>query len=248
MIRKTIHYCWFGEKAIPATVKKCISSWKKFCPDYEIICWNEKNYDIDSKCAFVREAYYSKKWAFVSDYARLDVVYRYGGIYLDTDVELLAPLDDILNDGKGFFGFEDKKCISSGVGFACEKGEIILRDMMDIYENMHFDVNRQNDLKCPIINTRVLTQHGAVLDNSLQIVENRIKILPTEYLCPENIYTGSKTYTKNTIAVHHYTASWMKGREYWRNKVIILIKKVLPNNIVRHLRNLFRKKGSKEDE
>ena len=92
-IPKVIHYCWFGKGEMPKIAQKCIKSWKKYCPDYEIVCWNETNYSLDKKCAYVQEAFEEKKWAFVSDYARLDIVYSYGGIYLDTDVELISSLE-----------------------------------------------------------------------------------------------------------------------------------------------------------
>ena len=114
-IPKIIHYCWFGGKPLPNTAIKCIRSWKKHCPDYEIHCWNEKNFDINV-CPYVKEAYEEKAWAFVSDYARLWIIYNYGGIYLDTDVELLKNIDNLLKYDV-FMGFENKQYVNTGVGF-----------------------------------------------------------------------------------------------------------------------------------
>lgn len=124
MIPKKIHYCWFGRNPLPELAVRCIESWKKYCPDYEIIEWNEDNYDIN-KISYVKEAYQARKWAFVTDYVRLDVVNQYGGIYLDTDVELLKSLDPLLKY-KSFFGMEEGKFIATGLGFGAEKGTKIL--------------------------------------------------------------------------------------------------------------------------
>ena len=119
MIPKKIHYCWFGGNPLPELAIKCLESWKKYCPDYEIIEWNETNFNLDS-CEYVREAYQAKKWAFVSDYARLKVVYDNGGIYLDTDVELIKSLDRLLKN-KSFFGTETTGVVATGLGFGAEK-------------------------------------------------------------------------------------------------------------------------------
>ena len=113
MIPKIIHYCWFGGKPFPSAVQKCIDSWKKYLPDYEIREWNETNYDLD-KCKFAKEAYDQKKWAFVTDFVRLDVVYQYGGIYFDTDVEVIKSFDDLLNN-KAFLGFDDDCMFNTGL-------------------------------------------------------------------------------------------------------------------------------------
>lgn len=240
MIEKAIHYCWFGDKEMPAKTKRYIESWAKFCPDYTITCWNESNYDISKKCEFVQEAYRKQKWAFVSDYARLDIIYEHGGIYLDTDVELINSLDHLLDDGKGFFGFEDEQIINTGIGFACEKGELILREMMEKYEELQFRPEDMGQLKCPIINTEILKNHGAKLNNTYQIIEGRIQLLPTEFLCPLNIYIGKTNYTTRTVSIHHYSASWQEGKERFINKTKINIKRLLPLKIVQFIRKRIR--------
>lgn len=239
MIPKVIHYCWFGRNPLPEPAKRCIEGWKRVCPAYEIREWNEENYDIGSACAFVRDAYRSRKWAFVSDYVRLDVVYRYGGIYLDTDVELLRAPDELLADGRGYFGFENEGTVASGLGFASEKGNEIVREMKELYHHLQFDGNRLTELACPGLNTAVLKKHGLKTDNTYQVIEG-MKILPTEYLCPENIYSGRRNYTCQTVSVHHYDASWMNGAERRRLKGIAALKRRLPAGMVGWLRALFR--------
>ena len=172
MIPRTIHYCWFGRNPKPKSVERCVASWKRQCPDYQIIEWNEDNFDVESACDFVRQAYKNKKWAFVSDYARLQVVYDHGGIYLDTDVELLKSLDVLISAGKGFMGFEKPDAIASGLGFAAEKGDSIIKEMMDYYSSLSFDTANPAQVKCPIINTLVLKRHGLELNNQLQLIDN----------------------------------------------------------------------------
>ena len=136
-IPKIIHYCWFGGKPKPELAEKCIKSWKKHCPDYEIREWNEDNYDLAAAPLYVRQAYEAKKWAFVTDYVRLQVVYECGGIYLDTDVELKKNLDSLLGYS-AYFGFEDGKWIATGLGFGAEQGTPILQELMDDYRDIPF--------------------------------------------------------------------------------------------------------------
>lgn len=238
MIPKIIHYCWFGGNPLPELAVKCIESWKKYCPDYQIIQWNEDNYDIKHSCLFVNQAYQNKKWAFVSDYARLDVVNQYGGIYLDTDVELLAPLNSVMKDCKGWFAFEKENVIASGLGFASESDSKLLRDMMECYHHLSFDIGRMSEMSCPIINTKVLVEYGAKANNQLQIVGG-YKLLPTDYMCPQNFFTGKTHYTHNTISIHHYNNSWMDEEERRRTERIIRMKRLLPEWVVQLLRKLI---------
>ena len=135
MIPKVIHYCWFGGKPLPKLAKKCLASWKKFCPDYEIIRWDESNFDVNG-CDYSREAYEAKKWAFVSDYARLKVIVDNGGIYMDTDVEVVKPLDEFLSH-EAFSGFENPRSITTGI-MACEKGFAPFAEMLNEYYTQHF--------------------------------------------------------------------------------------------------------------
>ena len=135
-IPKVIHYCWFGKGKMPAIAKKCIDSWKKYCPDYEIVCHNEENFDI-SQNKYAQQAYDAGKWAFVSDYVRLKVLYDEGGIYLDTDVEIIRPIDNLIKE-HGYMGFDDNGVISTGLGFACEKGNKLVGSLLADYDDISF--------------------------------------------------------------------------------------------------------------
>ena len=206
-IPKVIHYCWFGRGEIPSFYKKCIKSWGKYCPDYKIICWNEENFDVTQN-KYVREAYEAGEWAFVSDYARLKVIYDNGGIYLDTDVELIKPIDDLVDSG-GFMGFDEKGIVATGLGFGAEKGNEIIGEFLKDYDNIPFVLEDGSfDLTpCPDRNTAALKRLGMDVENTDQTFMG-IRFLPAEYLCPMDYYTGKKTVTKNTYSIHHYSASW----------------------------------------
>lgn len=206
-IPKVIHYCWFGKGKMPAISEKCINSWRVFCPDYKIVCWNEENFDINEN-KYAKEAYECGKWAFVSDYVRLKVLYDEGGIYLDTDVELIKSLDSLI-EKTGFMGFDDNGLISTGLGFACEKGnELVGRLLLD-YDDISFILpDGTYDLTpCPDRNTKTLEKLGMNLADKDQVFMG-IHMLPEDYLCPIKYYTGKKIITKNTYSIHHFCASW----------------------------------------
>ena len=212
MIPKKIHYCWVGGNPLPTSVKKCIASWKKYCPDYEIIEWNENNYDF-TKNQYMKDAYEAKKWGFVPDYARVDIIYHHGGIYLDTDVQVIKNFDSLL-DCKSFFGFEDdgnnKFYINLGHGFAGEKGNPLLKNIMDSYQALSFynPDGSQNLTPSPILNSTVLEKYGFVMDNHYQSINDNI-IYPGDYFDPKSFITGLLHLTKNTYSIHHYDASWV---------------------------------------
>ena len=178
-IPKVIHYCWFGKGEMPKLALKCIKSWKKYCPDYEIICWNEDNFDITQN-RYMQEAYEAKKWAFVSDFARLKVIYDHGGIYMDTDVEILKPIDDLL-ETKGYMGFDEKGLMSTGLGFGAEKGNKIVGEFLKSYEDIPFVLpDGTYDLTpCPDRNTATLTRLG--MDMSKEYTDEEINALPRGY-------------------------------------------------------------------
>lgn len=208
-IPKSIHYCWFGRNPKPKLAEKCIKSWKKYCPDYKIIEWNEDNYDISSAPLYVRQAYEAKKWAFVTDYIRLQVVYENGGIYLDTDVELKKPLETLLGY-RAYFGFENDININTGLGFGAEQGLELLRELMDDYRDIPFvREDGSYDLEsCPWRNTRVFLRHGLKQDGSKQLLRNDIMILPITYLSPIS-YDGSEShFSADTVSVHWFSGSW----------------------------------------
>ena len=206
-IPKVIHYCWFGKGKMPKLAKKCIKSWKKYCPDYEFVLHTEDNFDMTQN-RYMREAYEAGKWAFVSDYARLKIIYDNGGIYLDTDVELIKPVDDLVKLG-GFMGFDEKGIVATGLGFGAEKGNKIVSEFLKDYDNIPFVLpDGSYDLTpCPDRNTEALKRLGMDIKNTSQTFMD-ITFLPDEYLCPMNYYTGKKTITENTYSIHHYSGSW----------------------------------------
>lgn len=206
-IPRVIYYCWFGNGKPPALVEKCIASWKKYCPDYEIVCINEDNFDVTQN-QYARQAYDAGKWAFVSDYARLKILYDQGGIYLDTDVELIKPLDKLI-EGGGYMGFDDNRVISTGLGFACEKGNELIGALLRDYDEIPFILpDGTYDLTpCPARNTKTMVALGLDASNQNQVFMG-IKLLPEDYLCPMKYYTGKKKITKNTYSIHHFCASW----------------------------------------
>ena len=206
-IPKVIHYCWFGKGEMPKLAKKCIKSWKKYCPDYEIVCHNEDNFDLLQN-RYMREAYEAGEWAFVSDVARLKIIYDNGGIYLDTDVELIKPIDDLLKLD-GFMGFDEKGIVATGLGFGAQKGNKIVSEFLKDYDNIPFALpDGSYDLTpCPDRNTESLKRLGMDVNNKNQKFMD-MTFLPSEFLCPMDYYTGKKTITENTYSIHHYSASW----------------------------------------
>lgn len=221
MIPKVIHYCWFGKNELPKSAKKCINSWKKKCSNYKIVKWDEDNFDISTAPLYVRQAYEAKKWAFVTDYVRLKVVYENGGIYLDTDVQLLKNLDEFLMY-KSFFGFENNY-IATGLGFGAEKGAKILKDIMEQYDHIPFidKQGNQDQTPCPKRNTEVFINYGLKQNNSKQLLRNEILILPMEYLCPLNFETMKLNKTANTVSIHWFSNSWYsKSQKKLRAKII----------------------------
>lgn len=206
-IPKVIHYCWFGRGKMPPLAEKCIKSWQKYCPDYEIVCHTEDNFDVTEN-RYAKEAYKAGKWAFVSDYARLKIIYEQGGIYLDTDVELIKPIDDLLKTG-GFMGFDDNGIIATGLGFAAEKGNELVGAFLKDYDDIPFVLEDGSyDLTpCPDRNTKTAQSLGMDLNKKEQTFMG-IRFLPEDYLCPMKYDTGKKIITKNTYSIHHFSASW----------------------------------------
>lgn len=207
LIPKVIHYCWFGGNPIPDQYKVWMESWYKFCPDYEIIEWNESNYDV-TKNAYMYQAYQNKKWGFVSDYARLDIIYRYGGIYLDTDVELVQNLDDLLYQ-KGFMGFQNDEQVNTGLGFGAVEGVPVFKEMLDLYSDMKF-INEDGSLNmtaCPILQTPILEKHHLQKNGEYQIVAD-LTIYPEKVLCGKSMITKKISLKPYTRAIHHFNGSW----------------------------------------
>ena len=212
MIPRKIHYCWFGENPIPEKDIRNIESWKRFCPDYEIIKWDESNYNIN-KIKFIKEAYDCKKYAFVSDYARLDIIYNNGGIYLDTDVEIIKSIDFLLNNS-AFCGREKNGKIGLGLIFGSEPKLPIIKELMDYYNDKSFFDDSGNINLTPIgaYTHAVLEPKGLSKLNILQVIEE-LKIYPSTFFDPYDFYTGkpeSKRALKNAYCIHHYNATWLE--------------------------------------
>ncbi len=207
MIPKVIHYCWFGGNPLPDDAKKCLASWKKYCPDYEIIEWNESNFDINSN-NYIKEAYEAKKYAFVTDYVRLFVMYEYGGIYMDTDVELVKNLDAFLQN-QAFSGFESSKSIPTGI-MASQKKFKIFGDLLKYYENKHFlnDDGSYDTTTNTVIITEMCKQYGLILNNKYQVLDG-FALYPSDYFCPLENETGVLRKTNNTVAIHWFAKSWV---------------------------------------
>ena len=206
MIPKIIHYCWFGGKAKPELAEKCIESWKKFCPDYEIVEWNEEKFDINSN-RYVKEAYEAKKFAFVTDYVRLYAMYTEGGIYMDTDVMVLKPLDEYLLH-EAFSGFESKTKIPTGI-MASEKGTSLFAELLGYYDTARFlkdDGSLDMTTNVEII-TNMLTPKGFIPNGKYQVVSG-FALYPQNVFCPLHKKLNNKRYMKDTATIHYFAGSW----------------------------------------
>ena len=216
MIPRKIHYCWFGRKPLPESALKCIESWKKYLPDYEIVEWNEDNFDVSS-VQYIKQAYETGKYAFVSDYARFWVLYNFGGLYFDTDVEVIRPMDDIIAEGP-FMGCElslsDAVNVAPGLGIGAVPGMEIFRELLKLYEGMSFfnpdgTLNKTTVVK---ITTDLLERDGFVPEDKMQRCYG-LNIYPVEYFCPLHYRTGKCTITGNTRTIHHYAATWHDSKD-----------------------------------
>ena len=217
MIPKTIHYCWFGRNSKPKLVKKCIQSWQNVCRDYQIVEWNESNFDLD-RHPYLRWCHERSKWAFLSDFSRLLIVYEHGGLYFDTDVELIRNPDHLLNY-EAFFGFENNNSVATGLGFGSVAGHPTLEAMIAYYEKLAIGKDGNYPVRgCPIINTEALIPLGLKRDGSMQNVAGAI-ILPPDYLNPYNDATGCLNKTAHTISIHWYGKSWMSKRAILRSRL-----------------------------
>lgn len=219
VIPKRIHYCWFGRHAIPKQNRIWMESWKKFCPDYEIIEWNENNYDI-TKNLYVRQAYKQGKWAFVSDYVRVDVIEQFGGVYLDTDVELLKEIDVFLKN-EAFCGFEQKRFVNFGLGYGAVAHHEIVKALRDDYEERQFILSggALNEKTCPQYQTELLTKYGLKRNGQYQVL-NKITVYPEMILCGMSpLSFRISKHLDHTYAIHHYAASW-HGQAFHNEKEV----------------------------
>lgn len=206
-IPKKIHYCWFGKNPIPEKNLACIETWKKYCPDYDIIEWNEENYDY-TKIRYMYEAYVNRKWGFVPDYARLDIIYNYGGIYLDVDVEMIRNIDDLLYQD-AFAGFDAQIHINLGSGFGAISHHGMIKEFRDYYDDKPFvDIKGNCDLTpCLAYQQAVLEKHNFILDDKFQII-NGMSIFPAIVMNGIDINAFVERREACTCFLHHADGSW----------------------------------------
>lgn len=213
MIPKIIHYIWLGGNPLPKEYENYIEGWKKLCPDYEIKRHDETNLNIDIN-EYCRQAYDNKKWAFASDVLRYYVLFEEGGIYLDTDVELLKPLDCFLNE-KLFLGFETMDYVAPGLIMGAEKGNKIVKDLLDEYKNRSF-INNDGSLNLQTIckySTNYLVNNGLVLNGKTQHFKT-FSVYAIEIFNPTDFNGKVINMTPNTCSIHHYGASWVKKQSF----------------------------------
>lgn len=234
-MKKYIHYCWFGQKPLPKLARKCIESWKKYLPDYEIMLWNEENTNLD-ECVFIKEAYENKKWAFVADYVRTKAMYEYGGIYFDTDMEIIKPIDKLLDSENGFLGVEDSHMIACGVWYEPKPKSYLSKKMLEFYKNQeYFDVDNIYKISIPRIISNILNDFDSSNFETQKLNHNEI-IYKREYFYPLSYNHQYNIFTDNTCMIHYYDASWTPKWEQRENRVFRIFgkergKKIIENTI-----------------
>lgn len=226
MIPKIIHYCWFGKKPLPKLAKKCIASWKKYLPDYEIKEWNEDNFDVNI-IPYTKEAYEAKKYAFVSDFARFWILYNYGGIYFDTDVEVIKNIDHIIAKGN-FMGCEkditigkNDICVNPGLGLGTTPGNPLYKEMLALYTTLTFVLpDGSYNVKKTIVGhtTDILKKYGFDNSNTVFFIANTY-IYPIDYFGLRLNENGNDTITENTVSIHHYAGTWLEPKRLRQKKI-----------------------------
>lgn len=253
-IPKIIHYCWFGSKEIPEMEQECIKSWKEKLPEYKIMFWNEETFDIN-KVKYVKEAYESKKYAFVSDYVRMYALYTYGGVYFDTDVEVIGDISKFL-DNEAFVGFENKTMVGTGIIGAKKESEIF-KEMLEYYNNHSFiDEFGNLDTTTNVqILTKMLEKDGFIPENKEQKLD-RIHIYERDIFCPKKLDNDKFNVSDRTVTIHHFSGSWLTEKEkkrgtnkIWRNvcrpilkKLRKMLNKILGENKTKKIENRIRRK------
>ena len=212
-MKKYIHYCWFGGKPLPKLAKKCIKSWEKYLPDFEIKLWNEENTDLN-ECAFVKGAYENKKWAFVADYVRTKALYEYGGIYFDTDMEVTKDISDLLKNDT-FLGIEDSGFVAVGVWYEKNKNAILPKKLYEKYKSMNsFPLDNLPETSIPKMISNILDDYGLEYkSDKIQTLDHNIVIYPRDYFYPFSYDRTKNVFTDNTCMIHYYDASWIPLKE-----------------------------------
>lgn len=239
-IPRKIHYCWFGGKEKPSIVEKCITSWRENLPGYEIIEWNEKNFDINCNL-YVKEAYENEKYAFVSDYARVHVLYNLGGIYLDTDVEVFKSFDDLLHH-HSFWGFEQADYIATST-IGARKGNQLIKVFLDSYKGKKFikKDGSYDDLTNVAIVSKILQNQGLKPNGEYQEIEDVGVFYPQTYFSPYDYINCRKFITKDTYAMHYFYKSWLPFRIRLKVKLKVMLSKIIGGDNVLKLRKMLSK-------
>jgi mannosyltransferase OCH1-like enzyme len=238
-IPKTIHYCWFGGKEKPDIVKRCMNSWKEKLPDYQIVEWNEANFDINVN-SYVKEAYDSGKYAFVSDYVRVHALYHYGGIYLDTDVEVFKSFNDLLHH-QSFWGFEQENYIATST-IGAQKGNVLIKQFLESYKDKKFlkEDGTINSLTNVAIITNMLEDLGLKLDGMYQEMESVGVFYPQTYFSPYDYINCQKLITERSYAIHHFYKSWLPFKIRVKGKLKAFLSKVIGGHNIARLRKIYR--------
>lgn len=226
MIPKVIHYCWFGDNPKTELILKCIKSWEKYAPDFEIIEWNERNFNIN-EYAYAREAYSLKKWAFVSDVARFHILQSNGGIYLDTDVELIKPINELL-DNEMFMAYDQRGRIAPGLIMGSVAGHYMLKKILEYYQAHHFKMANglPNTTTVVTIVSSILEENSIDL-NGLNFSNNHMRLYDMTYFDPYNFETKKISLKENTISIHHYEASWKSAKDIVIYKCGVALRKLI---------------------
>ena len=237
-IPKVIHYCWFGGKDKPEIVKKCIDSWSKHLSDYEIMEWNEENFNLNIN-SYIQEAYDAKKFAFVSDYVRVYALYHKGGIYLDTDVEVFKPFDDLLHHDS-FWGFEQENYIATSTIGAAKKNELI-KMFLDSYEKKNFIKvdGSLDELTNVAIVTKIIENLGLIKNGEYQELQDMGVFYPQTYFSPYDYINCRILITGETYAMHHFYKSWLPARVQFKSKLKKMLSRVIGGNNIAKLRQLY---------
>lgn len=239
IIPKVIHYCWFGKKNKPNIVKSCISSWKKYLSDYEIIEWNEYNFDINSNI-FVKQAYNAGLFAFVSDYVRVFALYNYGGIYMDTDVEVLKPFDESILNNDSFWGFEEKNYIATSTIGAKQENKLIKR-FLDTYKEKKFllENGKFDTLTNVVVVSKIIKKLGVRLDGTYQELEDIGTFYEQDYFSPYDYINCYMKKTNNTYVVHHFYKSWLPFSTRLKGGIKKMLAKTIGGDRIAKFRKSF---------
>ena len=243
-IPRIIHYCWFGRSELPPVAKKCIASWRHFFPDYEIKEWNEENFDVNC-ISYTADAYKAGKYAFVSDYARFWVLYHFGGVYFDTDVEVIRPMEDVLEKGP-FMGFEqlgERPAVNPGLGLAAEPEMVLYKTILHRFELLSFQTEngRLNPYTMIPMITDLLKERGLVCNDTIEQVAGVI-IYPPDWFNPFDDATGSLRITDNTRTVHWFAKSWLSAEPAWKTTAKRVLRRILGKERLSRLGRFMKKR------